>query len=62
MYQPGEIVDLRNGGIILRGYVYPVAVRNANDDVTSRKHNSEMKPMHSERKHIVTERRPTTDR
>ncbi len=43
MYQPGEIVDLRNGGIILRGYVYPVAVRNANDDVTSRKHNSEMK-------------------
>jgi len=43
MYQPGEIVYLRTGGIVLRGYVYPVAIRNANDDVTSRKHNSDIK-------------------
>jgi len=62
MYQPGEIVDLRNGGIVLKGCVYPVAVRNANDDVTSRKHNSELKQINSERKHVVTERRLTTDR
>ena len=61
MYQPGEIVDLRTGGIVLRGYVYPVAIRNANDDVTSRKHNSDIKNLNSERKNI-TERRLTTDR
>ena len=37
------------------------AIRNANDDVTSRKHNSEIKNLNSERKNI-TERRLTTDR